>query len=53
MLFLAELNKLDIWATYICNTYLEDTTCEKVYIIAGQEFGEKSGSTLIIHKALY
>ena len=53
MLFLAKLNKLDIWATDIGNAYLEATTCEKVYIVAGPEFGEKAGSILIIYKALY
>ena len=44
MLILAELNKLDIWATDIGNVYLEATTYEKVYIVAGPEFGEKAGS---------
>ena len=53
MLFLAELNELDIWATYIGNAYLEATTCEKVYIVAGPEFEEKTGSIIIIHKDLY
>ena len=52
-LFLAELNKLELWATDIGNAYLEAYTSEKVYIIAGAEFGELEGHILIISKALY
>jgi len=51
--FLAELNDLDIWATDIGNAYLEAETQEKVFIIAGPEFGKLEGHTLIIVKALY
>jgi hypothetical protein len=53
MLFLAELNKLDVWATDIGNAYLEAETKEKLYIVAGREFGDKHGHILIIKKALY
>ena len=53
VLFLAELNQLELWATDIGNAYLEAQTSEKVYIIAGPEFGEREGHILIIHKALY
>ena len=49
MLFLAELNQLETWATDIGNTYLEAETSEKVYIISGPEFGDKQGDTLIIY----
>ena len=52
-LFLAELNKLELWATDIGNAYLEAQTSEKVYIIAGPEFGDREGHILVIHKALY
>ena len=52
-LFLAELNGLDTWATDIGNAYLEAETSEKVYVIAGPEFGPLQGHILIIHKALY
>ena len=51
--FIAELNDLDLWCTDIGNTYLESYTQEKVYIIAGDEFGDRKGHTLIIQKALY
>ena len=51
--FLAELNDMECWATDIGNAYLESFTKEKVYIIAGPEFGEREGHTLIIQKALY
>jgi hypothetical protein len=41
VLFLAELNHLEIWATAIGNAYLKAFTSEKAYIIAGPEFGER------------
>ena len=53
LMFLAELNGLETWATDVGNAYLEAETSEKVYIIAGQEFGALHGHVLIIHKALY
>ena len=37
----------------IGNAYLEAQTLEKVYIVAGPEFGEHEGHTLVIVKALY
>ena len=51
--FLAELNDLDLWTTDIGSAYLESYTKEKVYIVAGPEFGERHGHTLIIVRALY
>lgn len=51
--FLGELNGLEVWSTNIGNAYLETYTKEKVYTIAGPEFGEREGHTLIISKALY
>jgi transposase InsO family protein len=53
MIFLAELNDLDLWATDIGNAYLEAYTTEKVAIIAGPEFGELEGHTLLVSRALY
>jgi Reverse transcriptase (RNA-dependent DNA polymerase) len=53
VLFLAELIHLKLWSTDIGNAYLEAYTSEKVYIIAGPEFGECEGHILIISKALY
>jgi len=50
---LAELNGLDLWATYIGNTYFESYTTEKLYIIAGPKFKERQDHTLIIVWALY
>ena len=35
LLFIAELNKLEAWATDIGNAYLEAKTKEKLFIIAG------------------
>ena len=39
-LFLAELNQLEAWSTDIGNAYLEAYADEKVYVIAGDEFGD-------------
>jgi hypothetical protein len=51
--FIAELNGLQVWGTDIGNAYLESFTKEKVYIVAGPEFGDREGCTLVIQKALY
>ena len=51
--FLAELNDMEVWCTDIGNAYLESQTKEKVYIIAGPEFGDREGHVSIINKALY
>ena len=53
LIFLAELNNFELWSTDIGNAYLEATTNERVYIIAGLEFDDRQGHTLIIFKALY
>ncbi len=53
VIFLAELNGLQLWSTDIGNAYLESKTKEKVCIIAGREFGELQGHLLIVEKALY
>jgi hypothetical protein len=53
IIFLAELNKLNLWSTDIGNAYLEAKTLEKVYITAGPEFKGKEGHTLVVYKALY
>ena len=43
---------MKIWSTDIGNAYLETHTKEKVYIIAGPEFGYREGHVLIVSKAL-
>ncbi len=53
VMFLAELNGMEAWATDIRNAYLEAKTKEKLVIIAGPEFGELQGYLLRIDKALY
>jgi Reverse transcriptase (RNA-dependent DNA polymerase) len=54
VIFLAELNQLELWGTDIGNGYLEAKTQEKVYIIAGPEFGPaRQGHTIVIYKALH
>ena len=53
VMFHAELNNLEFWATNIGNAYLESHMAEKVYIIGGEEFGDRHGHILVIRKALY
>jgi Reverse transcriptase (RNA-dependent DNA polymerase) len=53
IVFLAELNTLELWGADVGNAYLEALTKEKVYIIGGPEFGDLAGHTLPIFKALY
>jgi hypothetical protein len=50
---IAALNDLNILAADIGNAYLNAKTREKVYAIAGPEFGSKEGQTIIIRRALY
>jgi hypothetical protein len=53
IIFIAALNKLELWGADVSSSYLEAKTKEKVYIIAGGEFGRLEGHTLVIDKALY
>ena len=53
VIFIGELNNLPVWTTDVGNAYLEAFTKERVYIVAGHEFAERTGHTLIITKALY
>ena len=52
-IFLANLNGLDLCAADVGNAYLEAETKEKLFVIAGPEFGPLQGHTLVVHKALY
>ena len=53
VLTLAELNGLNVMVGDISNAYLMAKTTEKVFFIAGPEFGELEGHVMIIVKALY
>jgi Reverse transcriptase (RNA-dependent DNA polymerase) len=53
IVFLAEINGLELWGADFGNAYLEAKTKEKVYIVAGPDFGPMEGHTLLIDKALY
>jgi len=53
VVFLAELNGLELYQADVGNAYLEAKTKEKVYIIATAGFGDREGHLLIIEKALY
>ena len=53
VIFLNELNNLELWGADIRNAHLEAYTHEKLFIIAGAEFEEPEGFILIFNKALY
>ena len=53
VVFLSQLNDLEIWGADVGNAYLEAYTDEKLCIIAGPEFKELQGHLLIMVKALY
>ena len=53
LVFLAELNNMEIWGTDISSAYLEAYTKEKVCIIAGPKFGALNNHHLVIDCALY
>ena len=53
VIFLGELNNLELWGADIGNAYLEAYTLEKLFIIASPEFEELDSFILIFNKALY
>ena len=53
VIVLAKLNNLEVWGADIDNAYLEAKDKEKLYIVAGAEFGELEGHILVKYKALY
>ncbi|MEL7079570.1 MAG: reverse transcriptase domain-containing protein, partial [Cyanobacteria bacterium J06582_2] len=52
-ILIGEMNGLNSMVGDVGNAYLEAYTKERVYIVAGPEFGELEGHILIIVKALY
>ena len=48
-----EINKMETWATYIGNAYLDANILEKVYIIAGTEFDDREVHIIIVDKVLH
>lgn len=53
MLLVAALNDLHLKAADVQNAFLTAPNLEKVFIVAGPEFGPDEGKTFIIRKALY
>jgi hypothetical protein len=53
MFLIAALNDLQVLSADIGNAYLNAPNREKVYAIAGREFGSKAGEVVIIVRALY
>ena len=53
VIFLAELNDLELYQTDVGNAYLESYTREKVWVIGGPELHELKDHVLIIVKSLY
>ena len=52
-IFLAKLINMSVCGADVGNAYLEATTKEKPFIVAGPEFEELQGHILVIHKAIY
>ena len=52
-LTIASLNSLHVSACDIGNAYLNATCREKLWTVAGPEFGSDKGSVMIIARALY
>jgi hypothetical protein len=50
---IAALNDLDVLMSDVGNAYLNAATKEKVYTVAGPEFGDDAGKTMLIVRALY
>ena len=50
---MAQMNDLLVVAGDVGNAFLYGKTREKVYIIAGPEFGENAGKRLLVYKSLY
>jgi hypothetical protein len=50
---IAALNDLDVWAADIQNAYLNAPTKEKVWFVAGEEWGEHAGKPILVVRALY
>jgi len=53
LLVVAALNGLDILSCDIMNAYLNAKPRERVYFIAGDEFGDDKGRIIIVVRALY
>ena len=47
------MNNLDVCAADIPTAFLYGKTMEKVYVIAGKEFGRNEGKRMILDKGLY
>lgn len=53
MLMLAAMNDVPLLSADIGNAYLNATCRERIWIVAGPEFGNLQGKVLLIEKALY
>jgi hypothetical protein len=53
IVFLAEMNELQLWGADVGNAYFEAKTKEKFYIFGSPEFGSHEGHSLVIDCALY
>lgn len=53
VIFLAELNNLEVWGTDVGSAYLQAPTRERLYTIVAPYFGTYKGYVLVVRKALY
>ena len=52
-IYVSELNDMLLWIADVDNAYLKAFNNEKLYTIAGLDFGLLEGHILIVEKALY
>ena len=50
---LGAMNDIDVCAADVSTAFLYGKTREKLYVIAGKEFGEHAGKRMLIDKGLY
>ena len=50
---IAALNELEVLACNIQNTYLKADCRERVWVVAGTDFGSEAGKNMLARKALY
>ena len=50
---LAQVQNLKCITGNVGNAFLTAFTCEKIYVVAGPEFGEFEGQIMIMDKAVY
>ena len=50
---MAAFNDLEIKAAELLNTYVMTSNCKKIWAVLGPEFGDNTGKSAVIVRALY